>query len=251
MNPIVYDVILLVSAFAYVMFIIGFSLILKKKDKISGHAARKIVHLFAGFAVFIVPFLHIPFLALIVSVLVLLFIRISNPKNLGAPVFDMMAEKNEREVGYLSGPFSYALSINILVLTFSFVPRWFYFPAASIMVMMISDTLASMVGKRYGKHKIDIKYTKTVRSLEGSLTLFVSAFLLSLFAFTFFGSWFPNNSQIMTPLWIVILSLLLAGTSTIIEMLSPSNLDDLLVPITGCIITFGLTILLFPASIGF
>jgi len=162
----------------------------------------------------------------------------------------MMAEKDERVVGYLSGPFSYALSVNILVFIFSFNTRYFYFPASSIMVMAISDTVASYVGKKWGKHHIDLKYTKTVRTLEGSLGLFISAFLLSLFGFSFFGLWFPNNIQTMTVPWIFVLSFLMAFTSTIIELLSPSNLDDLTVPITGCLITLGLTVLLFPASLG-
>ena len=101
-----------------------------------------------------------------------------------------MAEKDERGTGYLSGPFSYALSINILVIIFLFgdLPKYFYFPASSIMVMAISDTIAAYAGKKYGKHEIKIKYTKTIRTVEGSIALFISAFLLSLFGFTFFGN---------------------------------------------------------------
>ncbi|MHA1729685.1 MAG: hypothetical protein ACTSWY_13290 [Promethearchaeota archaeon] len=246
------DFVLLIGAFAYVGIILLISLLLHKQEKISGHTARKIVHFFAGFSCFIVPFLNITFLALIVSLTFLAITRLSGPKSnrILRPVFDLMAEKDEQEIGYLAGPFSYALSINILVFIFAFLPQFFFFPASSIMVMMISDTLASYFGTRYGKHKINIKYTKTVRSIEGSLALLVSGFLLSLFGFSFFGTLFPNNSHTISPFWIVVLSLLLALNSTVIEIFSPSNLDDLTVPITGCLITFGLVVLFFPASIG-
>lgn len=247
-NVVLNEVLLLGMGFGYVGVIIATSMTLKKKDVISGHFARKLVHLMAGFACFIVPFLNFPWLALIISASFLAITRISKPST---PIFEMMGEKDERDVGYLAGPFSYALSINILVLVFSFMPQWFFFPASSIMVMMISDTAASFFGKRYGKHKITIPYTNTTRSLEGSLALFVTALFLSLFAFSFFGSWFPENHHTMSLPWILILSLLLAGISTIIEIVSPSNLDDLIVPIVGCFMSFLLTILMFPESIGF
>jgi dolichol kinase len=246
------DIILLSGAFVYILLIIGISILLKKKDIITSHTARKIVHLLAGFAVFIVPYLSIPFLALIISGVVLIFTRFAGPKNIGKPVFEAIAEKDEQEKGYLSGPFSYALAINILVLIFSFksAVRYFYFPANSIMVMMISDTAAAWIGRKWGKHEIDLKYTKTIRTFEGSLAMFITAFILSFFGFSFFGLWFPNSIQQMKYSWITVLSLLMAINSTIVEIFSPSNIDDLTVPVTGCLLTFGLTVLLFPTSIG-
>ncbi|MHA1999950.1 MAG: diacylglycerol/polyprenol kinase family protein [Promethearchaeota archaeon] len=245
-NVALNELILITGAFMYVGGIIVVSMVLQKKGLISSHAARKVVHLLAGFACFIVPFLYYPGLALIVSVVFLLVSRISKPET---AVFEMMGEKDEREIGYLAGPFSYALAINILVLIFSFMPQWFFFPASSIMVMMISDTVASFVGRRYGKHKIDLKYTKTVRTVEGSLAMFASGFFLSFLAFSLFGYLFPGNTHTMTFAWIFILSALLAGVSTIVELLSPSNIDDLIVPLAGCFISFLLTIVFFPGAI--
>jgi dolichol kinase len=246
------DIFLLTGALLYVILVICISILLKKYNVITSHTARKIVHLLAGFAVFIVPYLTIPFLALIISLSVLVFTRFAGPKNIGKPVFEAIAEKNEHDIGYLSGPFSYALAINILVFVFSFksAVRYFYFPASSIMVMMISDTAAAWIGRKWGKHNIDIKYTKTIRTIEGSFTMLITAFLLSFFGFSFFGQWFPNNIQEMEYSWIAILSFMMAVNSTVVEIFSPSNIDDLTVPITGCILTFGLTVLIFPSSLG-
>lgn len=241
------DGVLLLIAFIFVMLVIGISMVLKKVNVISGHAARKIVHLLCGFSCFIVPFLYYPWLALIISGLFLVVTRLSNPST---KIFKTMSEKDESEAGYLAGPFCYALSINVLVLIFAFMPNYFFFPAASIMVMMISDTAASWVGRRYGKHKITLKYTRTTRSLEGSIAMLASAFALSLFSFTFFGYWFPGNSNEMTFAWIVILASLVAVVSMFMEIISPSNIDDFLVPIAGCFLSFLLTVAFFPGSIG-
>jgi hypothetical protein len=139
--------VLLLGAFAFILVVIGLPMVLKKKEIISGHTARKMVHLFAGFSCFIVPFLNYPWLALILSGLFLAVTRISTPKT---QVFQMMGEKDEKVTGYLAGPFSYALSINILVLVFSFMPNYFFFPAASIMVMMISDGAMASTSTRSG-----------------------------------------------------------------------------------------------------
>jgi dolichol kinase len=250
--PFLNDTLYLLGSFTFIALIIGISLILKKMDIITGHAARKIVHLFCGFAVFIVPFLNIPFLALLISFPMLILLRIAGPNNFGKLLFNMMAEKDEEKVGYLSGPFSYTLSINILVFIFSFdalIP-FFYFPASSIMVMMISDTIASYFGRKYGKHEIRLKYTKTVRTLEGSLALFVSAFLLSMLGFEFFGNWFPENIEFFDFGEVILLAFIVALNSTIIELLSKTNLDDLTVPITGCLLSLGISVILFPTAIG-
>ncbi|HME53964.1 MAG TPA: hypothetical protein VKM55_17190 [Candidatus Lokiarchaeia archaeon] len=246
-NVALNDAVLLIGAFVFVLLVIGISMVLKKANAISGHTARKIVHLLCGLSCFIVPFLYYPWLALIISGLFLVVTRLSNPST---KIFETMGEKDESKAGYLAGPFCYALSINVLVLVFSFMPQYFYFAAASILVMMISDTVASWVGRRYGKHKITLKYTHTTRSFEGSMGMFASAFALSLFSFTFFGYWFPGNSNEMTFAWIVILALLVAVVSMVVELISPSNWDDFVVPIAGCFVSFLLTVMLFPASIG-
>jgi len=235
-SPIYSDIILLILAFFYVLFILGIAMILKKLSIISSHTARKIVHTFAGFAIFIVPYMNIPHLALTVSILFLIVCRTSKPNN---PVFEMMAEKDERQLGYLGGPFYYSLAINILVFIFAFEPliKYYYFPANSIMIMMISDSIAAFIGQKFGKHKIKLNWTKTIRTLEGSFSLFISAFLLSVFGFSFFGVWFPIQINVLHFYNIIILSFIVSISATIIELLSPSNLDDLTVPIFSCLIS--------------
>ncbi|MHA1340625.1 MAG: diacylglycerol/polyprenol kinase family protein [Promethearchaeota archaeon] len=243
------DIALIMIAFAYVLTVLGIAMVLKKKKIISGHIARKIVHLLAGFAIFIVPFLQIPHLALIVAILFLIVCRISKPST---PVFELMAEKNERELGYLGGPFYYALAINILVFIFAFDPfiNYFYFPANSIMIMMIADSIAAFIGRKFGKHQLKLSWTHTIRTIEGSIGMFISSFLLSIFGFTFFGVWFPLQLHVIQPMEILFLSLIVSICATFIELLSPSNLDDLTVPLFACFISLLIVYLFFPSIIG-
>ena len=143
----------------------------------------------------------------------------------------------------MQGPFHYCLSITILITFFAiFAPNQMYFPVAGILLMIISDTLASIIGKKYGKIKINLPWVKTTRSLEGSLAFFISGFLLCLLAFTILGVITPIN-QIHLSFEIALLySLITSGLATIVELLSPSTWDDLTIPIATTVIVFLLTL---------
>jgi len=103
--------------------------------------------------------------------------------------------------------------------------------------MIFSDTLASVVGKRWGKHHIEFPWTSR-RTIEGSLAMFVSAFLLALGSFYFFGMFNPVTQQVLTWENIFVYSLITAVAATIIELLSPSTYDDLTVPIFSTLIIY-------------
>jgi len=106
------------------------------------------------------------------TLLTLLSSKKSNVKQL-KELYDSIGEEAEEKVGYLQGPFHYCLSITILITFFVIVaPKQLYFPIAGILLMIISDTLASIIGKKYGKRKINLPWLKTTRSLEGSLFLY-------------------------------------------------------------------------------
>jgi dolichol kinase len=118
-----------------------------------------------------------------------------------------------------------------------------YFPIAGILLMIISDTLASIIGKKYGKNKINLPWLKTTRSLEGSIAFFLSGFLICFIAFTFLGVTNPLT-QIHLTLGIALLySLITSALATVVELISPSTWDDLTIPIATVIIVFLLTLI--------
>ncbi|MBD3215682.1 MAG: hypothetical protein GF311_23930 [Candidatus Lokiarchaeota archaeon] len=246
MELILFDLLLLVGAYLYVGATIMLPVQLKKKDIITKFQARKFVHLFAGLSVLSTPYFSWPWYAVIIAgslTIVTLFSgRDSKVKKL-KELYDTIGEEAEEKVGFLEGPFHYCLSITFLVTLFAIVdPTRFYFPIAGILIMIISDTLASLFGKKYGKHRINIKYTGTVRSLEGSAVFFVSAFILSFGTFFIFG-YLPCDTQFTLGLDLVILySLITSLLGTFIELISPSTYDDLTVPISTTLIIWLLAI---------
>ncbi|MFO8017512.1 MAG: hypothetical protein R6U96_02655 [Promethearchaeia archaeon] len=241
------DLILVLLAYGYILVTILTPMVLKKRDKLTKFQARKTVHMFTGLVVLIVPFFRWPYWAMVIaaSVTTLTYFssKDSKVKSL-KELYETIGEDAEEKVGYLKGPFHYCLSVTLLVSLFAiFAPDQFYFPISGILIMIISDTGASVIGKRYGKRKIDISYTNTIRSVEGSVTFFISALVLCFSSFYFFGLANPLNQKSLSLETIIIYSLVTSALGTVIELFSPSTWDDLTVPIGTTLIIFLLTLL--------
>jgi len=240
---ILLDLLIVFLTYLYVFATILIPVQLKKRGKITKFQARKAVHLFAGLAVLSSPYYGFPWWSVIIAstltILVLLSSKKSKVKQL-KELYDSIGEEAEEKVGYLQGPFHYCLSITGLMLLFVIIaPTQLYFPISGILLMIISDTLASVIGKRYGKRKIKIPWIKTVRTLEGSLAFLISGFILCFIAFTFIG---VAQAQISLES-ALLLSLITSALAMIIELISPSTWDDLTVPIGTTLIIFLLTLM--------
>lgn len=98
-----------------------------------------------------------------------------------------------------------------------------------ILILTFSDALAALMGLRYGQSKY--MGADTFKSIEGSLSFFSSAFLstqISLFFLT----------DIKT-LELILISLITAFVSTIIEAISWRGLDNLFIPLGSYIVLAG------------
>ena len=244
---ILLDLLILLLTFVYVFATILIPVQLKKRDKITKFQARKVVHLFAGLSILITPYFSSPWWAVLLAssmtILTFLSSKKSKIKQL-KDLYDSIGEEAEEKVGYLQGPFHYCLSITILILLFAIIaPDQMYFPIAGILLMIISDTLASVIGKKYGKIKINLPWPNTTRTLEGSLTFFVSGFILCFIAFMFLGVTNPITQIHLTLEATLLYSLITSALATIIELFSPSTWDDLTVPILTTLIIFLITLI--------
>jgi len=244
---ILFDLLLLLLTFVYVFATILIPVQLKKRDKITKFQARKMVHLFAGLSILITPYFTTPWWAVLLAssmtILTFLSSKKSKVKQL-RDLYDSIGEEAEEKAGYLQGPFHYCLSITILILLFAIIaPDQMYFPIAGILLMIISDTLASLIGKKYGKIKIKLPWVNTTRTLEGSLAFFVSGFILCFIAFTFLGVTNPITQIHITLEAALSYSLITSALATIIELISPSTWDDLTVPILTTLIIFLITLI--------
>ncbi|TXT67329.1 MAG: Cytidylyltransferase family protein [Promethearchaeota archaeon] len=235
---LIVDLMLVLVAFLYVGISIFTPMILYKKEKINKFQARKMVHLFAGLAVLVTPFftwkLFGTIIAGLLTVVTLLSSKKSKVKKL-QELYETIGEEAEEslERPYLQGPFHYCLAITLIVtIAAIFFPNQIYFAIAGILIMIISDTLASLFGKKYGKHPINISWTKTTRSLEGSIMMFLSAFILCFGAFLIYGFFnIGGTQQALNFFDVLILSLITSLVATFIELISPSTWDDLTIPI--------------------
>lgn len=242
-----FDLYLVGIVYGYMFISILIPVYLKKKNLVSKFVARKIVHLFAGLAVLIVPFLILPlhaiYISLSMTVVVYFSSRDSSFKKL-QELYESIGEEAEEITGRLQGPFHYCLSITILVTIFALLaPDKFYFPICGIFIMIISDTLASIIGKRYGRIKIAPYYTNSQRTLEGSIAFLISAFMLCFFTFYFYGLINPVSQEGLTIELAFIYSAITSLTGTLIELFSPSVLDDLTVPIVTTMVIYFMELL--------
>lgn len=235
--------------FLYVLLTIFIPLILYKKEIITKFTARKVVHLFAGLSILSSPFyswsLWPTILAGTLTVLVFLSSKETKVKKL-KELYDAISDEQEDGLkrAFLQGPFFYSLSITSLVFIFGiFAPSQFYFPIAGILIMIIPDTMASIIGKRWGKISISFNWTNSKRTLEGSLTFFGFSFLVCFLSFYLFGLLISDIQISLTIDTIIIYSLITSCIATVIELLSPSTYDDLTVPLGSTLIIYLLTIL--------
>ncbi|MFX1301762.1 MAG: diacylglycerol/polyprenol kinase family protein [Promethearchaeota archaeon] len=235
--------------YLYVLLTIFIPLILYKKQKITKFSARKAVHMFAGLAILSSPFYFWPFWPTIIAGTLTVFVYFSSKESKVKQLkdlYDAISEEQEDRLNraYLQGPFFYCISITFLVLIFGiFAPDQFYFPIAGVLLMIVADTLASVIGKRWGKIGISLPWTNSKRTLEGSLTFFITAFLLCFLSFFLFGTLIPSLQTPLPLITIIIYSLITSAIAMIIELISPSTYDDLTVPIGSTLIIYLLTLI--------
>lgn len=248
MNEIISDLGIVGITYFYVLLTIFIPLILYKKQKISKFVARKTVHLSAGLAIISSPFYFWHFWPTIIAgtltLLVFFSSKDSKVKQL-KDLYDAISEEQEEGLdrAFLQGPFFYCLSITSLVFIFGLVaPENFYFPIAGVLIMIISDTLASVIGKRWGKINIELPWTNSKRTLEGSLTFFITALILCFLSFFLFGLLIPIQEP-LSLITIFIYSLITSSIATVIELISPSTYDDLTVPLGSTLIIYLLTLI--------
>jgi dolichol kinase len=239
-----YDIMITLLAFLYVAATIFTPMLLYKKGKVTKFQARKLVHLSAGLAVLVTPFfiwkLWGTVIAGTLSLIVFATSERTRVKKL-KELYDTISEEAEEELKrpYLQGPFHYCAAITfIITIAAIFFPNQIYFAIAGILIMIVSDTLASLFGKKYGKHPINLSWVKTTRSVEGSLMLLISAFILCFGAFLIYGYLdFGTQLHITIP-QVVLYSFLTSIIATVIELISPSTWDDLTIPIATTLTIF-------------
>ena len=188
-----------------------------KKKLLSPQIFRAIIHSLVGIGVSVSPFIFESFFQPIFLALVFFSINLFSYKNNQLKSFH---DVNRDSLGTIFFPISFIILA---------IPFWEnkYFITSSFMILAISDPLASIVGNYYKKAHF-YKISKEIKSIEGSLIMFLStSTILILLSRHIFNGFNIINSTIT----ILLCSIFI----TISESISTKGSDNLSIPLTAFI----------------
>ncbi len=195
---------------AFVCLILGISALLQKKGLLCAVGARKFIHIsVSNWWLIAMAFFKTPIWAAIVPALFILVNTLSHRYRL------IPAMERGKDAGY--GTVYYAVSLTILAL-FAFGPLSRpYVGALGIFSMGYGDGIAAVAGQRYGKRTYRI--WRTEKSYIGSAAMFLFSYAACLLVLLSTGRHAPFPA------------LVLASAATVLEAVTPLELDNLTVPL--------------------
>lgn len=120
------------------------------------------------------------------------------------------------------GTIYFPLSFSVIIILFWSRPHLL---VASLMPMTWGDALAAVLGARYGQFRYTV--WGSTRSLEGSVSMFLFAFIA-----TFLALWIFAPLSLGLGLFYALIVALLA---TLVEAITPWHLDNLTVPLVSVV----------------
>lgn len=178
------------------------------KQLLSRELYRKLIH-FLGVPLPFLAYFNRGIVVVLLSAVIFIYALSEMFRTIGFhfPFFSHITKRSERITetrGFIIGPVS--LTAGILLTLFLF-PERIYIPA--ILVVCISDSFSGLVGKKYGRLALPF-YGRT---FEGSAAFFFSSLAILIF---------------FCPL---VHAVLIALAATVIELITPHFLDNLLIPV--------------------
>ena len=199
-------------------FILFFLLLnqLEKSEKLNSEFIRKILHIGSGIGGLALPFIFEKKSSVIilgaVFLMLLISIRIVKHKITG---FKKVLETKNRKT---FGDIYFIISILGLWIVSSEDKVMYALP---LIILMFSDAFAALIGEFYSKYKFNTGFG--TKSIEGSVTFFLTTYFICINFFLFFSDIRSIN--------IVLVSLLLSILTMILEVISWNGLDNLFVPL--------------------
>ena len=198
-------------------FILFFLLLnkLEKSEKLNSEIIRKILHIGSGIGGLTLPFIFEKKSSVIIlgAVFLVLLISIRIVKHNVAGFKKVLETKNRKTFGDIY----FIISIMGLWLVSSDDKVMYALP---LIILMFSDAFAALIGEFYSKYKFNTGFG--VKSIEGSVTFFLTTYFICINFFLFFSNIESIN--------IVLVSLLLSILTMILEIISWNGLDNLFVP---------------------
>ena len=220
----------------YIVVAVAIMLLLRKLITIPDELFRKILH-------FILLGAYIPlvfafdkwWMATIfsTSLILILFPALFFAEKI--PMFSSFM--NERKKGEFKSSMVFAVGM----MAFSTAICWGmfgdkYLVLASIYAWGIGDALAALVGKRFGRHKIKWILADGKKSVEGSVAMFLCAFISVFSVLLFRGG--------IGIAMCAVIAVLAAFVCTITDMCTKNGLDTVVCPVSAMVVIIPLTLLI-------
>lgn len=214
------DWIFLVIFFTALLSVIGFAEFVRRRLHWSPETARKSAHILTGVLVSLTPFvLQSMWPMLILSIIFALLDLLAVQKGL----FPGMHGLKRQSYGTVYYPISFAVLVvllwnhNKLVLV------------TSMLIMALADAAAATVGENVKNPRV-LHFGPEKKSLQGSLAMFFSTFLIVFISMRFFSFINQESLSLVIILWIAFIVALIATAS---ELISVQGSDNLTVPLSS------------------
>ena len=139
------------------------------------------------------------------------------------------------------GEFLSSMVLSISIMIISITIGWGIFDDKLIVLACVyswgvGDAFAALIGKKYGKHKITLKFVDNKKSIEGSLAMVITSTIAVLCVLLIRGG--------IHPLYCIVISLLSAIISTFVELCTKNGLDTITCPLASMAVILPLITLL-------
>jgi phytol kinase len=224
-----FDLGLAVLVFVFVFLFIGAVELLRRKLNLGAYTTRRAIHLFAGVSILFVPFFSSVVYPLLLPIGMGIITAASFALRKQSFLTQSMVDEKRYSRLHAYGPVFYIISIGVLLLSL-----WSQRPIimAATMVMAWGDGAASAITPSLKKRHL---YPFSDKSIEGSVMMFIFAFLGALVAYSL-----ALYTEIMSASFISVLGLCVLGAfvGTIAEALTVGPIrpfDNFTVPFASAI----------------
>lgn len=197
--------------------LLGILKLIEKNIKINGELKRKIFHITMGLVVLSFPYIFKNRISVVMigTICIIIFILMRHTKlkkSIGSILYSVDRES--------LGEIFFAISV-VLIFYWSNGNKVLY--SIPILLLTFADSVAALIGKNYGKKNL-AQLNEDTKSIEGSFMFFIVAFILTLVPLLLF----TEVGRVET----LIISAIVGFNVALIEMISHTGNDNLLIPLT-------------------
>ena len=191
--------------------------IIEKKTNINGELKRKLFHVSMGLVMLTFPYIFNSALSVgilgIIALAVLMVLKHSKLKNSLGTILYSVNRESLGEIFFVVSVFTiFYLSKGDVVLY-----------SVPILILTFADSTAALIGKSYGKNNI-AELNEDAKSIEGSFMFFMVAFMATLVPLLLWTTVGREET--------LIISTIVGFNVALIEMISHTGNDNLLIPLT-------------------